>query len=211
MFFRAGAQSATSHLLKQARRLFRDRRGVAAVEFAFIAPLLLSMYFVTMEVAQGIEANKKVGRIGSMVADLITQQSKVTVDELKAITQVSMSVLQPYNRSQPIITITAIKLSKDEKPIATVEWSLKRDDQTYTKPYAKSTPVSLPPELLLPDTFLIRVESGLGYKPIITWSAADKPALGLIAAFDGITMGETYYLRPRMSKDIPCETCAKMK
>ena len=53
-----------------------DRRGVAAVEFALIAPLLLSMYFVTMEVSQGIEANKKVGRVGSIVADLVTQQQR---------------------------------------------------------------------------------------------------------------------------------------
>lgn len=210
MFFRAGAQSAATDLLKQARRLFRDRRGLAAVEFAFIAPLLLSMYFVTMEVSQGIEANKKVGRIGSIVADLITQQSQVTVDDLKAITDVSLSVLQPYNRSQPNITITAIKISKDETPVATVAWSLERDGQTYMKPYTKDAPVSIPPELLLSDTFLIRVESGLGYKPVITWSASDKPVLGLAAAFDGIPMGETYYLRPRMSKEISCDDCDKL-
>jgi Flp pilus assembly protein TadG len=47
-----------SKLLAGVCRLIPDRRGVAAVEFALVAPLLLCMYFVTMEVAQGIEANK---------------------------------------------------------------------------------------------------------------------------------------------------------
>ena len=79
---------------------------MAAVEFALIAPLLLSMYFVTMEVAQGIEANKKVGRVGSMVADLVTQQSELTPDQLKAIMQIGESILQPYNRSSPKIVVT---------------------------------------------------------------------------------------------------------
>ncbi|MBE0692234.1 MAG: pilus assembly protein, partial [Aquamicrobium sp.] len=65
-----------------------DRRGVAAIEFAFIAPLLLMLYFVTMEVAQGIETNKKVSRVGSMVADLVTQQSR----------EISTSDLDPIMR-----------------------------------------------------------------------------------------------------------------
>ena len=34
-----------------------------------------------------------------------------------------------------------------------------------------------------------------------------KPTLGLTAAFDGIAMEETYYLRPRMSTTIPCDDC----
>ena len=50
-------------------RLARDRRGVAAVEFAFIAPILLTLYLVTMEVAQGIETNKKVGMLFANDAD----------------------------------------------------------------------------------------------------------------------------------------------
>ncbi|WP_342214186.1 TadE/TadG family type IV pilus assembly protein [Aminobacter anthyllidis] len=59
------------------RALIGDKRGVAAIEFAIIAPLLLSLYFVTMEVSQGIETNKKVSRVGSMVADLVTQQQTI--------------------------------------------------------------------------------------------------------------------------------------
>ena len=64
-------ENRLSGLRRSVARLISDKRGVAAVEFAFIAPLLLCMYFVTMEVGQAIETNKKVGRVGSMVADLI--------------------------------------------------------------------------------------------------------------------------------------------
>ena len=56
-------------------------------------------------------------------------------------------------------------------------------------------------------SFLVRVESYLDYKPVITWAAEAKPALGLTAAFDNISMKETYYLRPRMSSQIECPDC----
>src|SRR5262245_66542635 len=91
-------------------RLVRDRRGVAAVEFALIVPLLLSMYFVTMEVSQAIETNKKVSRVGSMVGDLIAQQQSITKSEVDAVMQIGESLLQPYNRSRPTIVITAIEI-----------------------------------------------------------------------------------------------------
>ncbi|TIV71910.1 MAG: pilus assembly protein, partial [Mesorhizobium sp.] len=66
----------------------RDRRGVAAIEFAFIVPVLLIMYFITMEASQAIETSKKVSRIGSMVADLVTQQQTVVKANLDAIMKI---------------------------------------------------------------------------------------------------------------------------
>ena len=40
-------------------RFCSDRRGVAAIEFAFIVPVLLIMYFVTMEASQAIETARR--------------------------------------------------------------------------------------------------------------------------------------------------------
>ena len=106
--------------------LFSDRRGVAAVEFALIVPLLLAMYFVTMEVAQAIETSKKVSRVGNMVADLVAQQPKISsLEELEAIMSIGEATLQPYNRSKPSIVITAIEVTNDATPKIQVVWSHK--------------------------------------------------------------------------------------
>jgi Flp pilus assembly protein TadG len=196
-----------SKLLAGVCRLIPDRRGVAAVEFALVAPLLLSMYFVTMEVAQGIEANKKVGRVGSMVADLITQQSEITPDQLEAIMKIGQSILQPYNRSTPKIVVTAIEITPDPGSKVQVKWSGKIENGVYSADAAAGSVTTVPPALNIANTFLVRVESYLNYKPLITWSAEAKPTLGLTAAFDNIPMKETYYLRPRMSSTIECEDC----
>ncbi len=188
--------------------LARDRRGMAAVEFAFIAPVLMALYFMSMEVSQAIETNKKVSRIGSMVADLVTQQSnEISRTELEAIMQIGGAILQPYTRSLPKIVVTAIYITDENVPKAQVFWSRKMVDGKFSPDAPKDTIVEIPEKLKIRDTFLIRVSGELEYRPVITWSAEQKTAIGLASAFDKIGMRETYYLRPRMTERIACTTC----
>lgn len=189
------------------RLLLKDRRGVAAVEFALVAPLMLCMYFVTMEVSQGIETNKKIGRVGSMVADLITQQQKTSKSEIDAILKIAESIIQPYARSDPRIVVTAIEVTDETTPKVQVVWSRKLVDGAYSRDANAGTATTVPDALKVRGTFLVRVESELSYRPVITWSASQKTALGLASAFDGIDMSKAYYLRPRMSNTIPCDDC----
>lgn len=188
-------------------RFCSDRRGVAAVEFALIVPLLLVMYFITMEASQAIETSKKVGRVASMVADLVTQQPTVVRADLEDIMRIGSSTLRPYNRSAPDIIVTAIQVTKDTPPKALVAWSWKMVNGAYSADAAKDSITTVPATLKVADTFLIRVETNLKYRPIITWSADGANRLGLTTAFNNITMDETYYLRPRRSLTIPCTGC----
>ena len=189
------------------RRAGADRRGVAAIEFAFIAPLLLTMYFVTMEIAPAIDANKKVGRSASMIADLVTQQQTISKSEVEAIMSIGEATLNPYNRSQLKVVITAITVTDEETPKVLVAWSRKMVNGAFSQDAAKDTVTTVPASLKVKGSFLIRVETALDYRPIITWTASAKATTGLLAAFDNINMKETYYLRPRMSNSIDCPTC----
>lgn len=202
MSVRAGAQ-----FLDRVRQLLRDSRGVAALEFALIVPLLLALYFVTMEVAQAIEVNKKVGRVGSMVADLVAQQQTISKSELEGIMRIGEATLQPYNRSQPDIIITAIEVTDEATPKIRVVWSRRLIGGAFSAGPAKGTAIVIPPPLRIKGSFLVQAESSLAYEPVITWAASAKSSVGLAAAFDGISMAETYYLRPRMSTTIPCSDC----
>lgn len=188
-------------------RFLRDGRGVAAVEFAFIAPILLALYFVTMEVAQGIETNKKVGRVASMVADLLTQQQMVAKSEVEAIMKIGESILQPYNRTVPKIVVTAIQITDEAAPKVLVAWSRKMENGSFAQDEPAGSATTVPEKLKIKGTFLMRVETYLDYRPVVTWTADQKETLGLMAAFDNINMRESYYLRPRMSQAIPCADC----
>lgn len=195
--------------VKSIRGALSDRSGVAAVEFALIAPLLLALYFLTVEFSQAIDTNKKVGRIASMTADLITQQNGSTNQaDVDAILQIGEAILQPYNRSRPTITATAIQITNDATPRALVVWSRELSDDTSSEGPAPGKEITtLPTNLMVQGSFLIRVEAQLNYKPIIAWAAENKASLGLAAAFSSLNMDETYYLRPRMSQTITCSDC----
>ncbi|MGB3502072.1 MAG: TadE/TadG family type IV pilus assembly protein [Mesorhizobium sp.] len=190
----------------QLRHLRDNRRGVAAIEFALIAPLLLCMYFVTMEVAPAIDTSKKVGRSASMVADLITQQREIKKADLDAIMQIGNATLIPYSRSKLKVTVTAIRISA-APATATVAWSRRMDDGVFSRPFNVGASVTVPTALLLPDTFLIRVTSELGYTPMIAWSEDSKRPLGLVASFSKLNMSKTNHLRPRLGTTITCTDC----
>jgi Flp pilus assembly protein TadG len=193
-------------VLRRFATFMRDRKGAAAVEFALIAPLLLTLYFVTMEVSQGIDTNKKVSRLGSMVADLVAQQPSITnTEDLDAIMRIGEAILQPYGRTRPAIEIAGIQLDKDGK--ATVAWSRKMVAGTVVASPGKGTPATGPAEVKIPETFLIRVSAQLGYLPVIAWNATERAGIGLLGGFDRIPMDEIWHVRPRMTNTITCADC----
>ncbi|WP_027054501.1 TadE/TadG family type IV pilus assembly protein [Mesorhizobium erdmanii] len=205
---RAGAHPGIAGIWRKAAGFCSNRRGVAAVEFALIVPILLIMYFMTMEASQAIETSKKVSRIGSMVADLVTQQPTIVKADLDAIMKIGTSTIQPYNRSVPNITITAIQVTTDTPPQVKVVWSRKVASGVNSVGATAGTATTVPATLNVAGTFLIRVESNLSYAPIISWSTDSPQKLGLTQSLTTtIPMGETYYLRPRRSLTIPCADC----
>ncbi|WP_044548877.1 TadE/TadG family type IV pilus assembly protein [Mesorhizobium japonicum] len=205
---RAGAHLKIAESWNRAIGFWSDRKGVAAVEFALIVPILLIMYFMTMEASQAIETSKKVSRIGSMVADLVTQQPTIVKADLDAIMKIGTSTIQPYNRSTPNITITAIQVTTDTPPKVLVVWSRQVANGVYSAAAAAGTTTTVPATLKVAGTFLIRVDSNLSYTPIIGWTTDTQQKLGLTKSLTTtIPMGETYYLRPRRSLTIPCGDC----
>lgn len=186
-------------------RLVHDRQGVAAIEFALVVPLMLAMCLVTWELALAIDTSRKVGRAGSTIGDLIAQQPKMSPSELEGITEMGGGIIQPYNRSDPTIVVTALETVEDAGAIKTnVAWSYKYGSGTL-----EGDPTIIPEQLRTPGSFIIRVDSILDYLPVISWEGGKEAVLGLKASRPVYSMGETYYLRPRVSQTIPCDDCAK--
>ncbi|MGE0004896.1 MAG: TadE/TadG family type IV pilus assembly protein [Parvibaculaceae bacterium] len=75
----------TRRLADTIRNFIRDRKGVAAVELALVAPLLLLLYFGTVDLANWYMAHRRLVVAGSTVADLTTQTkeqiSKTDIDD----------------------------------------------------------------------------------------------------------------------------------
>ncbi len=71
--FSAGAATAASRLRSEAKRLRSRESGIAAMEFALILALMLTIYFGVVVLAQGLEVGRKVQLLSHTLADLTTQ------------------------------------------------------------------------------------------------------------------------------------------
>ena len=59
-------------------RFRKDRRGVAAVEFALIAPAMVLLYCGLVELCQAVIAERKANHVASAIGDLVTQAETVS-------------------------------------------------------------------------------------------------------------------------------------
>ncbi len=112
---------------------FRDQKGVAAVEFALIVPILFILFLGVIEVSNLLIADAKARTATSSISDLITQDSDgvITSDELKIITFASKQIMAPLTLAgQFTIYATDYKLTA----VGTVINSSVRWRRAFTPP-----------------------------------------------------------------------------
>ena len=190
------------------RRFRRDRRGIAAIEFALVVPLMLAMYLGTIEISAAVSINRKVSRLASTVADLVTQQTEVAKTDLNGIMEIGSALLFPYESDKPVITIVAIDVESSYPKGGKVVWSRRDNKGTFDRGgYDKNDDIDVPKDLRIDGSFLIRVDASLDYIPIVHWLIGDTVGKVNTKGVGVIEMKERYYLRPRLGADIPCTDC----
>ena len=178
------------------RKLRGDRSGVGAVEFALIAPVLIVLYMGSLEVSVAMSVNKKLARAASTVADLVTQDDTVDKAFLQSMLNVAQSVMTPFNSDGIKVKITGIEINSAGVGKAT--WSWQEDD---TKPYSVGSTQSLPGDLAIPDTFLVRTEIEFDHDLLVIMPGIQDIDLRTIH------MKKTYHLRQRIGDSVTCPTC----
>ena len=85
----------TSKRLPIARRLANDTRGLSAVEFALILPVMITMYMGAVEFSHALTIDRRVTSVASSAADLAAQSKQVTSDSVTDIFTAANSIMQP--------------------------------------------------------------------------------------------------------------------
>src|ERR1051325_11821548 len=92
------------HLVLRVRRLLRrfqdDKRGVSAVEFAMLLPLMVTLYIGGVEVSSAIAVDRKVTLVARTVGDLVAQSTSVNATDMTNILNAASSVVQQIGRAQ---------------------------------------------------------------------------------------------------------------
>ncbi len=162
------------------RRFARDRRGVSAVEFALVAPVMIGLYFGVVEVSDGVSAGRKLSLTTATLANLSSQVATISSSDMTNILDASSAVIAPYDKSKLKVTISCISINASK--VATVKWSVTRNGA------AKSGTVTLPAALAVASTQIILAEASYSYTPIVGHNITGT-----------INLSDQMYMSPRVT------------
>jgi Flp pilus assembly protein TadG len=168
-------------------RFIGDRRGNAAVEFAFVVPLMLALFFGTVEFSSAISAQRKVVLASRTMSDLVSQSSVVDDNDLLNFYKAAAAIMYPFPTSPDFkVRITSLYVDPTTK-IGKPRWS--KAWGTGLSALASSDNVTLPSALQVGDTYLVYAE--VKYKYV--------PAVGYMMNKLGKDLDDSTYTRPRQS------------
>ena len=107
-------RDAGRRFVDKIRLAFGDRRGIAAVEFAIILPLMLIMYIGVVDVTRGVMANRDADLLSRTISDLIAQQttaSPMASSTISTIFNTAPAIMVPFNTTSLTMTVSAVDVS----------------------------------------------------------------------------------------------------
>ena len=84
----------------------RDRHSVAAVEFAMILPIMLTIYFGGVDLGDGFAIDLKVTEVAHDVADLATQYVTIDNSDMSSLLNASAAIVAPNASSNIVVTVS---------------------------------------------------------------------------------------------------------
>ena len=159
--------------VRAGRRYGRDKRGVAAVEFALILPVILLLYIGAVDVTRSVLTGRRLDQLSRTIADLVSQQpttTPVTSTTLSLIFGAASSVMSPYPTSGLKLTVSAVDISAKADGSccqALVRWSFTQGGtlRPCTPPLTQvadgtyATATTIPSSLILANS-----AGGFGYR-----------------------------------------------
>jgi Flp pilus assembly protein TadG len=160
-------------------RFARDRRGVSAVEFALVAPVMIALYFGCVEISDGVAVDRKVSLTSATLANLVAQSTALTSTDMTNIFDASTAIVQPYSSSNLKMTVSC--LSIDASKNVTTKWQATKNGGTGMS-------VSVPSDLKVANSQLILAQVSYAYKPIVGYSITGT-----------LTLSDQMFMMPRIS------------
>lgn len=113
------------------RRFWSDRRGVSAVEFALIAPILIMIYLALAELTLGMMASRRTSHLAATIGDLAAQSENLTDTNVTDLWAIGTSMMQPFDTGINLkMRLSSVTMGADSK--ARVIWSKGQNMVGYT-------------------------------------------------------------------------------
>lgn len=180
-----GVRRSIESIGRRLRGLIGDQRGVSAVEFAMVLPLMMTLYLGAVEVSQGIGADRKVTITARTICDLVSQVASISNADMTNALNAAASVMAPFPSANVKVIVSSVKI--DASGNATIDWS----DALNNTARTKGSTVTLPTALKINSTYLIWSEVQYTYKPVVGYVVTGT-----------MTLKDQIYMRPRLSDSV---------
>ena len=174
----------------------RDRRGVSAIEFCILAPVILVLYCGMSELSSALMTAQRNSHSASALGDLAGQYQTLQLTDVQNIFNASTQIMQPFTSTPLKLRLTSVTLQTGNK--AMVDWDVSGTAQAVTKGSSNVAFTGTLPTGLLVNTGDSIIVSEADY----TYTSPVSYNLLPIAPFKNI-----FYLRPRYGTTIACTTC----
>jgi len=180
------------------QRFARERSGASAIEFAFLAPILIAIYVSSFEITTGYSVSQKTLKAAGSIADIVTRQDTVSKAFLSEMIDTAESTIAPSPALGLKLKITGVTI--DSSGNAKVLWSW---DESGSTPYTKGSGVDVPADMRKPGSFLVRSELSVQHTMLLFFAGAAT----LEHSSRTITISREFFYRQRLGSDVPCSDC----
>lgn len=179
-----------------AGRFLKDERGVAAIEFFFIFPIMLAILFGTVQFTAAFAAMRKLTVVSRTMSDLISQAINVCSADVDNALTVGKAVMSPYPTTGMGTTISEVYINPNTHA-AQVVWS------RGTKPRALNSVVTVPSGIAVDGRYLIMSEVTYTFTPSVGFDIENN--------FQSVAfpMSRTSFTAPRQTPSVTyAATCS---
>ena len=175
------------HMSRRLSRFWRDRRGVSAVEFALIAPVLIVFYFGMAELTEAMMAQRRLSHLTSSIGDVVARDPKLTDARLADLFSVGDVLMSPFPTST--LRLCLVSIASDANGKDTVVWS-EQSNAPLNCP-APGAVLDIPVSVLPAGQSVIMSKASYEYNSVFKFIIPQN-----------LTFRRTYYLKPRLSEQV---------
>ena len=152
------------------QRLAHNQKGVAAVEFAMIAPMLLILYLGATDITQGLAIDRKLGQFAATVSEQMARKTEISEADVLDVVRAGEAIMRPFDFNRTKLRFTAVKIDGSSAQVTAAthyNWTIEED---------RGDNYGLPTELMA---------LGNGHHVVIVTAAYDfTPMFGVVSSMN---------------------------
>jgi Flp pilus assembly protein TadG len=177
------------------RTFLSGTRGSVLLEAALAFPVLITVLLGMVEFGEAYTVSRKNAQVAASIADLVSQQIKVTTSQLNDMANIQATILQPYSATPAGLRVSSVILQNGNATSnAGVQWSVGWGNlSALTTAQGNQTNLTLPSGLTSQGSTIIVAESSYTFTPTIGSYLTS-----------GVTFDSVAYYMPRITAVTCC-------